>query len=231
MWCIPPKQSAEFVYHMEDVLAVYHQPLDPQRPVVCLDETFQQLIGEVREPLPAKPGEVQRYDSVYVRNGVASIFLAFEPLTGWRHVAVTDSRRRGDWARFVESLIEGPYREAPTLVLVMDQLNTHSLASWYEAFPPHQAQRLAQRLAMHHTPKHGSWLNMAEIERRVLARDLPERVGTRSALNSVSLLGSSAAITRAGEPTGTSPQPRPASTYASSIRPSKTDEPLERFAF
>ena len=129
MWCIPPKQSAEFVYHMEDVLTVYQQPPDPQRPVVCLDETFRQLIGEVREPLLAQPGQVEHYDSVYVRNGVASIFVAFEPLAGWRHVAVTDSRRRGDWAHFVEGLLEGPYREAPTLVLVMDQLNTHSAAS------------------------------------------------------------------------------------------------------
>jgi hypothetical protein len=103
MWCIPPKQSAEFVYHMEDVLTVYQQPPDPQRPVVCLDETFRQLIGEVREPLPVQPGEVERYDSVYVHNGVASIFVAFEPLAGWRHVAVTDHRRRGDWAHFVEA--------------------------------------------------------------------------------------------------------------------------------
>jgi hypothetical protein len=182
MWCIPPKQSAEFVYHMEDVLAVYQQPRNSTRPVVCLDETFQQLIGEVRNPLPATPGAVERYDSVYVRNGVASIFVAFEPLAGWRHVAVTDNRRRGDWAHFVEDLLEGPYREAPTLVLVMDQLNTHSPASLYEAFAPEKAKRLADRLEIHYTPQHGSWLNMAEIELSVLARDLPERVGTRSAL-------------------------------------------------
>ena len=182
MWCIPPKQSAEFVYHMEDVLAVYQQPPDPQRPVVCLDETSRQLIGEVREPLPIQPGAVERYDSVYVRNGVASLFLAFEPLAGWRHVAVTNSRRRGDWAHFVADLLAGPYREASTLVLVMDQLNTHSLASLYEAFPPDEARRLADRLEIHYTPKHGSWLNMAEIELGVLARDLPERVGTRALL-------------------------------------------------
>ena len=167
---------------MEDVLAVYQQPRNSTRPVVCLDETFQQLIGEVRNPLPATPGAVERYDSVYVRNGVASIFVAFEPLAGWRHVAVTDNRRRGDWAHFVEDLLEGPYREAPTLVLVMDQLNTHSPASLYEAFAPEKAKRLADRLEIHYTPQHGSWLNMAEIELSVLARDLPERVGTRSAL-------------------------------------------------
>lgn len=167
---------------MEDVLEVYQQPPDPQRPVVCLDETFQQLIGEIREPLPAQPGEVARYDSVYVRNGVASVFLAFEPLAGWRHVRITETRRRTDWAHFVESLLEGRYHDAERVVLIMDQLNTHSVASLYEAFPPHKAQRLAHRLEIHHTPKHGSWLNMAEIELSVLARDLPERVGTRAVL-------------------------------------------------
>jgi hypothetical protein len=182
MWCIPPKQSAEFVYHMEDVLEVYHRPYDAQRPVVCLDETFQQLIGEVQEPLPAKPGQLERYDSIYQRNGVASVFLAFEPLAGWRQVAVTDTRRRGDWAHFVADLLEGPYREVPTLVLVMDQLNTHSPASFYEVFAPEKAKCLADRLEIHHTPKHGSWLNMAEIELSVLARDLPERIGDRAAL-------------------------------------------------
>jgi DDE superfamily endonuclease len=182
MWCIPPKQSAEFVCHMEDVLEVYHRAPNPQRPVVCLDETFRQLVGEVREPLPIQPAAVERYDSVYVRNGVASVFLAFEPLAGWRHVAVTDTRKRGDWAQFVRSLLYEQYRDAERVVLVMDQLNTHSLASLYEAFPPMEARRLAERLEIHHTPKHGSWLNMAEIELSVLARDLPERVGTRAAL-------------------------------------------------
>jgi DDE superfamily endonuclease len=156
MWCIPPKQSAEFVYHMEDVLAVYQRPPNPQRPVVCLDETFRQLIGEVREPLPAQPGEIERYDSVYVRNGVASVFLAFEPLAGWRQVAVTDTRKRGDWAHFVRHLVDEQYQNAERIVLVMDQLNTHSLASFYEVFPPAEAQRLAGRLEIHHTPKHGS---------------------------------------------------------------------------
>jgi hypothetical protein len=182
MWCIPPKQSAEFVYHMEDVLAVYQQPPDPQRPVVCLDETSRQLIGEVRNPLPAQPGAVACYDSVYVRNGVANIFLAFEPLAGWRQVTVTDTRKRGDWAHFVEGLLEGPYREVSTRVLVMDQLNTHSPASLYEAFAPEKAKRLADRLEIHYTPKHGSWLNRAEIEWSVLTRDLSARIGTRAAL-------------------------------------------------
>jgi DDE superfamily endonuclease len=182
MWCIPPKQSAEFVYHMEDVLEVYRRPHDPRHPVVCLDETFTQLIGEMREPLPPAPGRVERYDCVYVRNGTASLFLAFEPLTGRRQVAVTDGRKRSDWARLVRELVEGQYRDAETVVLVMDQLNTHSPASLYETFPPEEAKRLADRIEIHHTPKHGSWLNMAEIEFSALARDLPERVGDRPTL-------------------------------------------------
>jgi hypothetical protein len=182
MWCIPPKQSAEFVYHMEDVLEVYRRPHDPRHPVVCLDETFTQLIGEAREPLPAAPGRVERYDCVYVRNGTASLFLAFEPLAGWRHVAVTDGRKRADWALFVRALVEERYRDAEKVVLVMDQLNTHTPASLYETFPPEEAKRLVDRIELHHTPKHGSWLNMAEIEFSALVRDLPERVGNRPAL-------------------------------------------------
>ena len=160
---------------MEDVLEVYCRPFDPERPVVCLDETFKQLVGETRELLPARPGAVERYDHVYVRNGVASLFLACEPLAGWRHVAVTEHRRRGDWAHFVRGLLDGRYREAERVVLVMDQLNTHSPASLYEAFPPEEAQRLADRLEIHHTPKHGSWLNMAEIELSALGRQCLSR--------------------------------------------------------
>jgi hypothetical protein len=180
MWCIPPKQSAEFVYHMEDVLEVYKRPYDPRRPVVCVDETFKQLIGETRETLPPRPGAVERFDHVYVRRGVASLFTAFEPLKAWRTVAVADQRRRLEWAQFIRSLLNGRYRRAEKLVLVMDQLNTHTAASLYEAFPPKEAKRLADRLEIHHTPKHGSWLNMAEIElsalgRECLARRIPQR--------------------------------------------------------
>src|SRR6187397_3416910 len=181
MWCIPPQHSAEFVFPMEDVLAVYHRPHDPQRPVVCLDECSKQLIGEMRTPLPPRParddrpGQAERYDCEYVRNGTANLFMAFEPLGGWREVAVTDRRRRVDWARFVRDLVGGHYREADKLVLVMDQLNTHSPASLYEAFPPEEAKRLADRLEIHHTPKHGSWLNQAEIELSVLARQCLSR--------------------------------------------------------
>ena len=142
---------------------------------VCVDETFKQLIGETREPLPVRPGAVERYDHVYVRNGTANLFLACEPQAGWRHVAVTESRRRTDWALFIRSLLEGRYRAAERVVLVMDQLNTHSPASLYEAFPPGEAKRLADRLEIHHTPKHGSWLNMAEIELSALARQCLSR--------------------------------------------------------
>ena len=183
MWCIPPKQSAEFVYHMEDVLEVYHRPRDPKRPVVCMDETFKQLIGETREPLPPRPGDVARFDHVYVRNGVASLFIAFEPLAGWRTVTVTDHRRRREWAMFVKSLLDGRYKDAEKVVLVMDQLNTHSPASLYEAFAPGEAKRLADRLEVHHTPKHGSWLNMAEVELSALGRQcLARRIAKQATL-------------------------------------------------
>jgi hypothetical protein len=155
---------------MEDVLEVYCRPADARRPVVCLDESFKQLIGEIRPALPVRRGAVARHDHVYVRNGVASLFLACEPLAGWRHVAVTARRRRVDWALFVRDLLDGRYREAERVVLVMDQLNTHALASLYEAFPPAEARRLAERIELHHTPKHGSWLNMAEIELSALSR-------------------------------------------------------------
>src|SRR3954470_8843791 len=137
---------------------------------------------EVRLPLPARPGQVARYDCEYVRNGTANLFMAFEPLGGWREVQVTERRQRGDWARFVQALVDGRYKDADRIVLVRDQLNIHSLASLYEAFPPEEARRIADRLEVHHTPKHGSWLNMAEIELSVLSRDLPERVGDRPAM-------------------------------------------------
>jgi hypothetical protein len=185
MWCIPPKQSGEFVYHMEDVLDVYHRPYDPKRPVVCLDETFKQLIGEAREPLPMRAGAVERYDSVYVRNGVASLFMTFEPLAGWRHVELTGSRTAVDWARVGKSLVDAPrYRQAERIVLVTDQLNTHGPWSLYEAFAPDEAKRVAAKLEIHDTPKHGSWLNMAEVELSAFERDLPDRVGDARAMAS-----------------------------------------------
>ena len=189
MWNIPPKHSGEFVYHREDVLEVYHRPYDPKRPMICLDETFKQLIGEVREPLPpmpaspGRPGRLERYDSVYVRNGVTSLFMCFEPLAGWRHVELSETRTAVDWARVVKGLVEARrYRGAEKIVLVMDQLNTHGPWSLYEAFGPDEAKRIADKLEIHYTPKHGSWLNMAEVELSAFARDLPERVGDRAAM-------------------------------------------------
>ena len=183
MWCIPPTRSAEFVAPMEDVLDVYERPYDPARPQVCLDETSKQLIGEAREPLPVTPGRPGRYDSEYVRNGTANLFVATEPLAGWRHVAVTDARKRTDFAAFVRDLVDGRYKDAVKVVLVMDNLNTHSVASLYEAFPPAEARRIADRLEIHYTPKHGSWLNMAEIELSVLGRQcLDRRIADKTTL-------------------------------------------------
>ena len=175
MWCIPPAANAEVVYHMEDVLDVYHRPPDPRHPVVCLDVTSKQLIGEVRDPLPARPGEVERCDYEYVRNGTVNLFLVVDPLAGWRTVQVTDHRCRTDWAHLVKALLDDRYQAADRLILVMDHLNTHGPASFYEAFEPAEAQRLSAKLEIHYTPKHGSWLNMAEIELSALQRQCLDR--------------------------------------------------------
>jgi hypothetical protein len=160
---------------MEDVLEVYHRPHDPSRPMVCMDECSKQLIAEVREPLPARPGNVAKYDSEYERRGTANVFMAVEPLAGKRTVQVTDQRTRTDWALFIRFLLLTVYPEAAVLVLVMDNLNTHGIASLYEAFEPATARALAARLEIHYTPKHGSWLNMAETERSVLSRQCLDR--------------------------------------------------------
>src|SRR5262249_13485168 len=160
---------------MEDVLDVYHRPYYPQRPVVCLDECSKQLIGEVREPLPPKPGQVAKYDSEYERKGTANVFMAVEPLAGKRTVRVTDRRTRVDWAQFIRMLLVTMYPQAAKVVLGMDNLNTHGIASLYEAFDPETARSLAARLEIHYTPKHGSWLNMAETELSVLARQSLDR--------------------------------------------------------
>lgn len=183
MWCIPPRSNAEFVAAMEDVLEVYERPYDARRPQVCVDETCKQLVGEPRPPLAAGPGRSLRYDFEYVRNGTANLFLAFEPLAGQRRVAVTARRCRGDWAQFIRDLLDGPYRDADKVVLVMDQLNVHSVASLYERFEPAEARRIAQKLEIHFTPKHGSWLNMAEIDLSVLSRQcLGQRMPDQSHL-------------------------------------------------
>ncbi len=182
-WCIPPEADAEFVCAMEDVLDVYHRPYDEKRPLVCLDEASKQLIGEVIEPIPAEPGQPERFDYEYTRNGTANLFMATMPLLGWRAVHVTDRRTAVDSAEFVRWLVEEVHEEAEKVILVMDNLNTHKLASLYEAFSPAQARRIAEKLEIHHTPKHGSWLNMAEIELSVLARQcLARRIETREEL-------------------------------------------------
>ncbi len=160
---------------MEDVLDVYHRPYDEKRPLVCLDETSKQLIGEIREPIPMAPGRPERIDYEYTRNGTANLFMLSEPLAGWRHVTVTDRRTAVDFAEVLRWLAEDVYPEAERIVLVMDNLNTHKLASLYEAFPPDQARRIAGRYEVHHTPKHGSWLNVAEIELSVLSRQCLDR--------------------------------------------------------
>ena len=160
---------------MEDVLDVYTRPYDPRQPQVCLDETSRQLLAEVREPLPLAPGQPARHDAEYEREGVVNLFVVCEPLRGWRDVRVSDQRTRIDWAHCVKDLVDVHYPEAEKLVLVMDNLNTHTPASLYEAFPPAEAKRIADKLEIHYTPKHGSWLNMAEIELSALERQCLDR--------------------------------------------------------
>ncbi len=168
---------------MEDVLEVYKRPYDSKRPVVCLDETSKQLIGEVRTPVPAAPGQVAHYDCEYVRNGVANLFMIFEPLAGQRDVEVTDRRTKEDYAERLRKLSDEVYPEAEIIVLVQDNLNTHSPASLYETFAPAEAQRLVARFEWHYTPKHGSWLDMAEIELGILGRQcLSQRIDNIEAL-------------------------------------------------
>lgn len=154
---------------MEEVLDLYHLPYDPQYPLICMDESNKQLVGEVHAPIAPAPGHGQIIDHEYVRNGVAEIFLEVEPLAGRRHVAITERRTRQDWALFIKGMLEERYPQATKIRLVLDNLNTHSTASLYETFPPEEANRLARRLEIHYTPKHGSWLNIAEIELSALS--------------------------------------------------------------
>jgi hypothetical protein len=168
---------------MEDVLEVYHRAYDPSRPLVCLDEAAKQLLGEVRAPLPMQPGQPERVDGEYTREGAAALFMVCEPLAGQRRVFVRARRKRVDFAAVIKTLCDELYPMAEKIVLVMDQLNTHGVASLYAAFAPAEARRLAARLEIHHTPKHGSWLNMAEIELSVLARQcLDERMDNQEHL-------------------------------------------------
>lgn len=168
---------------MEDVLDVYHRPYDPARPLICIDEQPVQLMSEVRRPLPARPGSPARYDYEYRREGVANLFLVSQPLIGWRHVRVTERRTAIDFAEVLRLLAEDFYPEAERLVLVTDNLNTHTTACLYEAFAPDRARRIAERLEWHYTPKHGSWLNVAEIELAALTKQcLGRRIGSAAAL-------------------------------------------------
>ena len=168
-WCIP-QASAEFVAAMEDVLEVYQRPYDADYPVVCLDEASRQLIEETRPSLPVEPGNCKKVDYEYRRNGVVDMFMMFEPLAGQRYVEVLDTRKRVDFAYCIQQLVDVHYPDCKKIVLVMDNLNTHSTASLYEAFSPEVALRLASKLEIHYTPKHGSWLDMAEIEIGVMSR-------------------------------------------------------------
>ena len=172
---IPPEQNAEFVASMEDVLDVYKRPYDPKHPVVCMDEQPTQLIKETRQRIAAKPGQTERYDYEYERNGTAVIFLFAEPLVGKRVVNVRKRRTAIDWAEEVKELLDTVYPDAEKVILVCDNLNTHKPASFYKAFPPAEARRLLNRLEIHYTPKHGSWLNIAEIELSALTRQCLNR--------------------------------------------------------
>ena len=182
-WCIPPEANGEFVARMEDVLDLYQQPYDPDYPVICMDESSKQLTAEVRKPIATKPGTPARVDFEYERNGVANLFMFTEPLTGWRRVSVTERRTKTDWAHEIKHLLEVDCPQAQVVRLVMDNLNTHVIGSLYETFEPEEARTLAERLEIHYTPKHGSWLNIAEIELKALSvQCLDRRIESRELL-------------------------------------------------
>ena len=182
-WCIPPGSSSEFVCAMEDVLEVYHRQYGDNEVLVCLDETSKQQTKETRLPRPARPRSSSVCDYEYERNGVSNLFMLFAPLEGWRRVEVTDQRTKADWARVVKQLVDVDYAHKDRIVLVMDNLNAHHPASLYEALELSEARRIAERLEVHYTPKHGSWLNMAEIEIGVMAREcLDRRISDQSTL-------------------------------------------------
>jgi transposase len=174
-WCIPPQANAHFVYHMEDVLDVYKRAKDPRYPLVCFDESPEQLVSETCQSLPAVPGQPERYDYEYRRQGVANTFMFFAPLQNWRNVKITDRRTNADWAECMRELADIHFPTAERITVVQDQLNTHDPACLYEFFPPGEAKRILDRLEFHFTPKHGSWLNMAEIELSVLNRQCLNR--------------------------------------------------------
>jgi len=167
---IPPQQNAEFVARMEDVLDVYERPYDPEYPVVCMDEQPTQLIEETRIPIPSKPGRAERYDYEYRRNGTANHFMFCQPLGNWRRVSVRERKTTQDWAHEMATLLDEDFPKAKKVVLICDNLNTHTVAAFYEAFSAEQARNYVKRLEIHYTPKHGSWLDAAEIELSVLTK-------------------------------------------------------------
>jgi len=175
MWCIPPKANAAFVYQMEDVLEVYKLPYDAKRPLICMDEMPKQLLADKREPLASQAGTPARQDYEYQRNGVADLFMLFEPLQGKRFVEVTEKRRKVEWATVMKQLSDVRYPQAEKIIVVLDNLNTHTPSAFYETFEPEEARRLVERFEFHFTPKHGSWLNMAEIELSALVRQCLDR--------------------------------------------------------
>jgi transposase len=182
-WCIPPDANGEFVWRMEDVLEVYTRPYDPRRPQICMDEISKQLLADARASRLPGPGRARQVDYEYQRGGVCNLFLCCEPLIGWRQVRVTKRRTRVDWAECIRELVDVHYPDAEKIVLVLDNLNTHTPGSLYEAFLPAEAKRLADKLELHYTPKHGSWLNIAELELSVLARQcLDRRIPDRATL-------------------------------------------------
>ena len=174
-WCIPSKEDADFVACMEDVIDVYELPYDPMYPVVCMDEKPYQLLDDVRQPLSVRPGDNQKTDSEYKKNGTCSIFAFVEPLGGRHHASVHEHRTAIDWAMEIKYLSDEMFPDAKKIILVMDNLNTHKAASLYKAFPPSEARRIIKRLEIHYTPKHGSWLDMAEIELNVMTRQCLSR--------------------------------------------------------
>lgn len=178
-WCIPPKQNAAFVFAMEDVLDLYEAPYDPEFPVVCFDEKPCQLVGDVHLPLLAKPKQPKKVDYEYARKGTANIFGYYEPLRGWREMAVTERRTAVDFARCLQRLVDEFYPHATRIRVVLDNLSSHTLAPLYTVFPPQEAHRIARKLELHFTPKQGSWLNAVEIEFSALTKQcLDRRVGS-----------------------------------------------------
>lgn len=174
-WCIPPEEDADFVAHMEDILDLYQMPYDPEYPLYCMDEKPYQILGESREPLPMRPGDITKVDSEYVRNGTVSIFCFIQPHSGKITHFVEPTRTAVDWAEKIRYLVDVLEPDAKKIVLVMDNLNTHSIASLYKAFPPQEARRIAKRLDIHYTPKHGSWLDIAEIAINIMTRECLDR--------------------------------------------------------